>query len=249
MTKKRISLTLGEDVLKRADRLVGQLSESRSGVFEKLLEKAFVLMTPKTAVILVGSGEKNVLMQDFEGKLLVDRHLENLRAAGVTRIIFVGDGLEELKKLTKEKEGRFLFVNDQGSGTGGALKQSTHLLRDTFFLVYGDTISSIDYQDLYRFHARQKLMATVVLTTWKEPQKFGVPKITGTMITGFKEKPAKSDSYLISAGSFVVEPEVLEIINKGKVSLEKQVLPKLAAINQLAGYIFSGSWVDVGGVS
>ena len=70
----------------------------------------------------------------------------------------------------------------------------------------------------------------------------------GTRVVGFKEKPAKSDSYLISAGSFVVEPEVLEMISKGNASLEKQVLPKLASINQLAGYIFSGQWTDLGGI-
>lgn len=249
MTKKRISLTLDDALLKRADRLVGHLSESRSGVFEKLLEKAFMSMIPKTAIILAGSGEQNVLMREFEGKLLVERHLESLTTVGVNKVVFVGENLEGLKKHLKDREERFLFVNDQGSGTAGAIKKSAHLLRNTFFLVYGDTISSIDYQDLYKFHMNQSVMATVALTTWNEPQKFGVPEIKGTMVTGFKEKPKKSDNYLVSAGSFVVEPETLKMINKGNVSLEKQVLPKLAAINQLAGYIFSGEWQDLGHIS
>ncbi|TRO61888.1 nucleotidyltransferase family protein [Candidatus Bathyarchaeota archaeon] len=249
MTKKRISLTLDEGILKRADRFVGHISESRSGVFEKLLEKAFLAMVPKAAIILAGSGEQNVLMQRFEGKLIVERHLGRLETAGVEKVVFVGKNLEGLKKHLKGREGQFLFVDDMGSGTGGALKKSGHLIRDTFFLIYGDTISNIDYKDLYKFHMDQGVMATVALTTWNEPQKFGVPEITGTMIKGFREKPAKSDNYLISAGSFVIEPEVLELISAGNVSLEKLVLPKLASINQLAGYIFSGNWTDVGGIS
>ena len=244
MTKKRISLTLDKTVLKRADRLVGHLSESRSGVFETLLEKSFLTMVPETAIILAGDGE--LLMQDFKDKYLVDHHLDNLTAAGAKRIIFVGENLGNLKKYLKGREERFLFVNDKGSGTGGAVRQAGHLIRDTFFLVYGDTYSKLDYQDLYKFHMSQKAMATVALTTWNEPQKFGVPEIKGTKITRFKEKPAKSDSYLISAGSFVIEPEVLEMIAKGNTSLEKNVLPKLASINRLAGYSFSGQWTDLG---
>ncbi|MBR9689838.1 MAG: nucleotidyltransferase family protein [Candidatus Altiarchaeota archaeon] len=249
MVKRRISLTLNEGILTKADRLVGHLAENRSVVFEKLLERAFLSMTPKTAVILTGSGREGVLLEDFKGKLVIERHLENLGLAGVNRIIFVGKELSKIKAYVKNRKERFLFVDDDEAGTAGALKAAQHLLREKFFLVYGDTISSIDYTDLYQFHTKQEVMATVALTTWKEPQKFGIPEIKGTKITGFKEKPVKTESYLVSSGSFVIEPEVIELISQGKPSLEKNILPKLASINQLGGYIFSGNWIDLGQVS
>ncbi len=243
MTKRRISLTLEESLLKRADRLVGHLSESRSGVFEKLLERAFLTTTPKTAVILTGSGD--TILKEFGGKRAVDIHLEKLAPVGVKRVVFIGKNAGSLKeKLETELE--LKFIDDEGSGTGGALREASHLLKDSFFLIYGDTISSIDYLDFYRFHFSQNVMATVALTTWKEPQKFGVPEMRGTRVVGFREKPSRSESYLISAGSFVIEPEVLKVIPKGPASLERHVLPKLASINQLAGYIFSGEWRDLG---
>jgi NDP-sugar pyrophosphorylase family protein len=243
MTKKRISLTLDEGLVRRADRLVGRLSESRSGVFEELLGRAFVSMSPKTAVVL--AGDAGVLLREFGGRTLVDRHVENLTIAGVNRIAFVGGGLGPVREHLGG-DARFTFIDDQGAGTAGAVVHAKHLVNGPFFVVYGDTIASIDYTDLYRFHTDQKVMTTVALTTWDEPQKFGVPQLKGTKVTGFREKPAKSDSYLVAAGSFVMEPEVLELVHGGTSSLEKSVLPKLSSIGQLAGYVFSGGWLDVG---
>ena len=239
-------MTVEEGLLKRADRLIGSASDSRSGVFEFLIEKALISMVPKTAVILVGSGKEGVVMGDFKGKKVIDHHLDNLGLSGVSRFIIVGGNLEEIKDYLKPREGEFRFVNDRASGTAGALKEAAHLLRNTFFLVYGDTISGIDYGDLYKFHMESKAMATVALSTSSEPRKFGIPDMKGTKVVGFREKPAKTESHLVSSGSFVIEPEVMEMIGQGPVSLEKRVLPKLASINQLAGYLFSGVWIDVG---
>ena len=246
MTKKRISLTIDDSLLKRADRLVGKVSDSRSGVFEVLLKTAIVSMAPKTAVILVGSGKEATVMKDFRGKKTIDHHIDNMSQAGVTRFIIIGNALDGLKSHLKGRDGEFRFVNDKESGTAGALKEASHLLDNTFFLLYGDTISGMDYGDLYQFHMDSNIMATIALTTSSEPQKFGIPEMKGTKVIGFKEKPSKAKSHLVSSGSFVIEPEVLELIQPGNVSLEKKILPKLASLNQLAGYLSSGTWVDVG---
>lgn len=246
MTKKRISLTIDESLLKRADRLVGVASDSRSGVFEVLLKKAIVSMVPKTAVILVGSGKEAIFMKEFKGKKTIDHHIDNMGLAGVTRFIIIGDALDEIKGYLKGRDGEFRFVNDKESGTAGALKEAAHLLDNTFFLVYGDIVSGVDYRDLYQFHMDNNVMATIALTTASEPQKFGIPEMKGTKVIGFKEKPSRAKSHLVSSGSFVIEPEVLELIQPGNVSLEKKILPKLASLNQLAGYLSSGTWVDVG---
>jgi len=244
--KKRISLTLEEGLLKKADRLIGKLADSRSSVFDVLVEKALLTVTPKTAVILVGSKKESLILKDFKGKKVLDYHLENLKLAGVIKFIFVGEELNIIREYVREKEGEFLYVNDKESGTGGALKQARHLLTDTFFLVYGDTISTIDYADMYRFHVNENTMVTVGLTTSNEPRKYGIPEIKGTRVVGFKEKPKKTKNYIVSSGSFVVEPDMIELISKDIVSLEKKILPKLASLNQLAGYMFSGNWLDMG---
>ncbi len=244
MTKKRISLTLEEELLKKADRLVGIAGESRSAVFEQLIEAAVPLLTPKAAVMLVG-GREELLLRNFKDRPLIEEQVEALRRAGVKKIVFVGAPLTKLRDFVKKGDVDFLFVEEKGAGTAGALRHVRHIVDNPFFLIYGDNYAEIDYFDLYRFHLSQKAMATVALTTWVEPQKFGVPEIVGSKITKFREKPPKASSHLISAGIFVLEPEVIELVPEGKSSLETAVLPKLASIGQLAGYVFTGRWVDV----
>jgi len=246
VTKKRISLTLDENILKKADRLIGRLADNRSVVFEKLLERSFLSLTPKTAIILSGLNTQDVLLSDYKGKKVIEHHLSNLELAGVNKFVFVGGELENIRAYLKGGQGNYFYIDDDEAGTAGALKQASHLLQDKFFLVYGDTMTNIDYSDLYRFHTEQKTMATVALTTVNEPHKYGIAEIKGTKVIGFKEKPAKTKNYLVSSGSFVMEPEVLELIGTGKISLEKNVLPKLTSINQLSGYLFSGTWIDLG---
>ncbi|MBR9681019.1 MAG: nucleotidyltransferase family protein [Candidatus Altiarchaeota archaeon] len=249
MVKKRISLTIDEQILRKADRLIGKLADNRSVVFEKLLEKSFFTLTPKTAIILIGSKRENLLLEDYKGKKVIEYHRDNLEIAGVTKIVFVGQEISEIRDYLKDKEGDFLYITDDDAGTGGAIKQASHLLSEKFFLIYGDTVNNIDYSDLYRFHTEQKVMATVALTTVNEPHKYGTAELKGSKVVGFKEKPVKTKNYLVSSGSFVMEPEVLELIGNGRVSLEKNILPKLSSISQLSGYLFSGKWVDLGKIS
>jgi mannose-1-phosphate guanylyltransferase len=66
-------------------------------------------------------------------------------------------------------------------------------------------------------------------------------------ITIFQEKPtlAEAVSNMINAGVYIFEPDMLDNIGKGAVSIEKEVFPKV--LNQgLFGYQYEGYWVDCG---
>ena len=65
----------------------------------------------------------------------------------------------------------------------------------------------------------------------------------------FVEKPKKdqSPSNLINSGFYIMEPEVIEMIPKGKFCLlEKDIFPQLAREGKLRGFPFSGQWFDTG---
>ena len=50
---------------------------------------------------------------------------------------------------------------------------------------------------------------------------------------------------MINAGVYIFEPDMLDNIGKGAVSLEKEVFPKV--LDQgLFGYTYDGYWVDCG---
>ena len=93
-------------------------------------------------------------------------------------------------------------------------------------------------------------LATIHLTPVSDPSAFGVVGLTSDNLVGrFVEKPSpgETDSNLINAGTYVMEPEVLSRIERDvPVSVERTTFPALVAEGALAGYPTKDSWIDTG---
>ena len=53
------------------------------------------------------------------------------------------------------------------------------------------------------------------------------------------------ESFLVSSGIFLTEPEIFKYISSKMKSLELDLFPKLAKKNLLIGYPFDGMWLNV----
>lgn len=143
---------------------------------------------------------------------------------------------------------RVVLVNEEEPlGTGGAIRNVRQHLNDAFFCFNGDIISSIDLRDLLAFHKRHGGIGTLSLWQVPDPSAFGVVGLDWDRIIDFQEKPAPGTaiSDLINAGVYVFQPELLDHIPSGVVSLERQVFPKILD-KRIHGYRFKGYWVDCG---
>lgn len=135
-------------------------------------------------------------------------------------------------------------------GTGGAVKNVEKEIDDTFFVFNGDVISSIDLDKIIDFHKHKGGLGTISMWEVEDPTRFG---IIGTdeddRITRFFEKPKPEEvfSHWINAGVYVLEPEVLDIMEPGIViSIEREIFPPLAEKGSLYGFKFRGYWLDAG---
>lgn len=133
---------------------------------------------------------------------------------------------------------------DTGSGTmtGGRLKRVGHLLDgETFCLTYGDGVSNLNIKDLIEFHKDHNLKAT--LTAVQQPGRFGAFKLGKGehVIDSFNEKP-KEEGAWINGGFFVLEPEVLDLIEGDSTVWEREPLENLANSNELAAFRHYGFW-------
>jgi glucose-1-phosphate cytidylyltransferase len=83
----------------------------------------------------------------------------------------------------------------------------------------------------------------VTLTSIQPTGKYGALEISHEgMVHSFLEKP-KGDGDWINGGFFVMEPGVFGYLNNGDATiLEREPLEKLATINQLAAYKYTGFW-------
>jgi mannose-1-phosphate guanylyltransferase len=75
-------------------------------------------------------------------------------------------------------------------------------------------------------------VATLHLTAVDDPSRFGVVSTDGDgRVVAFVEKPppGEAPSNLINAGTYILEPEVLDRIPDGRpVSIERETFPDLA---------------------
>jgi mannose-1-phosphate guanylyltransferase len=161
-------------------------------------------------------------------------------ASGVRNVL--GDGSAFGLRLRYVEEPRPL-------GTGGALKFAESLLADRFLMLNGDVLTDIDLTAQLEQHERTGATATLALTPVEDPSAYGLVRTrTGGEVTEFVEKPAPDqiDTNNISAGAYVLERAVLELLEADQpASIERDVFPRLVG-EGLYGFVSDGYWLDIG---
>jgi glucose-1-phosphate cytidylyltransferase len=133
-------------------------------------------------------------------------------------------------------------VIDTGEATltGGRLRRiRDYLGSGSFCFTYGDGVGDVNITELIAFHRREGCKAT--LTGVRSPGRFGVLEIDGSRVERFQEKP-EGDGSWINGGFFVLEPEVIDLIEGDKTIWERGPLETLAGTQQLSVYKHGGFW-------
>lgn len=120
-------------------------------------------------------------------------------------------------------------------GTAGAVLQLADRLGDAPFLVYyGDNLSNFDLSDLRCAHTRAGAAATLGLLWMDEPTTRGIVGLDpGGRVNRLIEKPQSGQvfpDYLVNAGTYILEPEVLgQIPRAGPSDFARDVFPAMLA--------------------
>ncbi len=169
----------------------------------------------------------------FSQVTLAVGHLGNLIQA------YCGDGSKWGLKIGYSFE-------DEPLGTVGPLTRLPNLTQ-TFMVMNGDLLTTLDYLDLAKYHKKQNALATVAAQKRWVDIDFGViqkSKDEQGMLK-YVEKPRLS--YLVSMGVYIFEPQILKFIPPGRkfdfpdlmhVLLEKE--------KKVAIYHSEDFWLDIG---
>jgi mannose-1-phosphate guanylyltransferase len=135
-------------------------------------------------------------------------------------------------------------------GTAGAVKMAEEHLQDRFVLINGDVLTDMDLTAQIAAHERTGATATLALVPVEDPSAYGLVRLEDDgRVRGFLEKPKAEDidTDLISAGAYVLERRVMEMIPAGReVSIEREVWPHLVG-EGLYGHVHRGAyWMDIG---
>lgn len=123
-------------------------------------------------------------------------------------------------------------------------------LSERVLAVNGDVLTDLDVAALWARHDAFAAAATIALTPVDDPSRYGVVPIDADgRVEAFIEKPepGTAPSNWINAGTYVLEPSVLESIPRGrKVSIERETFPGLVACGTLFGVQSDAYWIDAG---
>jgi len=145
---------------------------------------------------------------------------------------------------------RLRFVEEpEPRGTAGALKYAEDLLDERFLMLNGDVLTDIDLTAQLAQHAATGAVGTLALVPVEDPSAYGLVRTNDDhSVREFVEKPTADsiDTNLISAGAYVLERSVLDLIPAGRnVSIEREIWPQLVGAG-LHAYAADAYWLDIG---
>jgi len=145
---------------------------------------------------------------------------------------------------------RLRFVEEPDPrGTAGALKFAEPMLDERFLMLNGDVLTDIDLTAQVAQHETTGAKATLALVPVADPTAYGLVHLReDRSVLDFVEKPSSDavDTNLISAGAYVLEREILELVPPERnVSIEREIWPLLID-NGLYGFPSESYWLDIG---
>lgn len=130
-------------------------------------------------------------------------------------------------------------------GTAGPLSLLSDL-PETFLVMNGDILTTLNYQKLVQYHRRQKGMVTIAMNQKKVQLELGVMEFDRAhRLTRYIEKPTLP--YSVSMGIYVFDKKVLEWIPSKKHLDFPELIQKL--VNQkkkVVCYPSNDFWLDIG---
>ena len=143
-------------------------------------------------------------------------------------------------------------VEPEPLDTAGAVRFAADVagIDETFIVVNGDVFTDLDVTEVWNRHHEVGAEGTIALTPVEDPSRYGVvPTDEKGKVLGFVEKPPRDEAPTnwINAGTYVLEPSVLQRIETGrKVSIERETFPAIVADGGLWAVQSDAYWVDAG---
>ena len=177
--------------------------------------------------------------------------IRQLIASGFTSVTLTLGHLGELirayfaarKALTSRID--FQFVDEeQPTGTAGSLRLVNDL-PETFLVMNGDVLTTIDYQKLWDFHRASGALVTIAGHQKPVNIDLGVLRLRDGEVIDYIEKPRYV--YPVSMGVYVYDRRALEYIPAGeRFDFPDLVLKLIANRKKVACFESEAIWLDIG---
>jgi NDP-mannose synthase len=130
-------------------------------------------------------------------------------------------------------------------GTAGPLATIDGLV-DTFLMLNGDVLTTLDYSALVAAHRAAGNVLTIATHRREVHIDYGVLHADAALrLTSYEEKPTLA--YTVSMGVYALEPRAIEFVPADRAfDLPDLVQALLAAGEPVGAYPYDGYWLDIG---
>ncbi|HYM13507.1 MAG TPA: sugar phosphate nucleotidyltransferase, partial [Bryobacterales bacterium] len=185
-------------------------------------------------------------MLRVRGKPVLERHIEQLAAAGVGEIwinlYHQGQVIRDYFESGDHWGVQIRYSEEPALlGTAGALKNlQREFAAGDFFVVYGDNLAACDYPALAAAH-RPGTLLTIALYHNDDVSTSGIAELASDgRLLRFLEKPAPGQefSHWVNAGIYAASPALLPLLPPGASDFGRDVIPMLlAASKPVCGFV------------
>lgn len=130
-------------------------------------------------------------------------------------------------------------------GTAGALSLMHNLLKEPFFVMNGDLLTNVNFENFHNFHISQGAVGTMGVREYDFQVPYGVVNIEEGRIKSIIEKPIHK--FFVSAGIYMLSPEALSLVSEGNFfdmpSLFEKIIDKK---DKALSFPIHEYWLDIG---
>lgn len=189
-------------------------------------------------------------MIEIAGKPMLEHIIERFTLQGFTNFYislnYKAEVIEDyFSNGSKFKCNIKYFREDIRLGTAGPLSLLPSKISKTLIVMNSDLLTNVDFNSLLHYHKSCGSKVTVCTRTYESQVPFGVVNVVENKIVSITEKP--SFNYNVSAGIYIIEPDVLSIIPKNQYYDMPTFLNQL--INSgisISCFPIVESWIDIG---
>ena len=189
-------------------------------------------------------------MLPIGGKPIIEHIISRAKNQGISDFIisthYLAEHIEDYFGNGADFGVRINYIKEKEPlGTAGALAFISKDLESPIFITNGDVVSKIDYRDFLYFHQDNQSDLTFSVTYHQEQNPFGVVEVDGNKITNIVEKPVYKS--LISAGIYLINPEIIKFIKKGNpYTMPELAIKSIENEKKVLAYSLFEEWQDIG---
>jgi len=136
------------------------------------------------------------------------------------------------------------LIENESLGTAGALSLLP-LPSQPIIVMNADLLTAAGFDHLLKFHADQRVEATMCAREFISQVPYGVIRFDGTRLTEIEEKPTQR--YFVNAGIYVLSPSVFDLIIKDQPLDMPDLFSNLIARQRPAAvFPIREYWMDIG---